>query len=124
MPDQMLLLPQFQVLPCILPDTQCSTQCVGRMTSQVETEELIRLRAKLLPPYNVILYNDDYHFQDYVVAVLLRTISSLSVPEAIIIMQTADSMGSAIVVTCPKETAEYYQERLLSYGLTATIEPE
>ncbi len=26
---------------------------------QVETEEAIRLRSKLLPPYKVILFNDD-----------------------------------------------------------------
>ena len=40
------------------------------------------------------------------------------------IMLTAHLTGSAIVIVCPKEAAEYYQERLLSYGLTATIEPE
>ena len=40
------------------------------------------------------------------------------------IMLTAHLTGSAIVIVCPKEAAEYYQERLLSYGLTATIEPD
>ena len=91
---------------------------------QVETEELIRLRAKLLPPYNVILFNDDYNSMDYVVAVLLHTINTLTQPEAEHIMLTAHLMGSAIVITCPRETAEFYQERILSYGLTATIAPE
>jgi len=39
-------------------------------------------------------------------------------------MLTAHLKGSAIVVVCPKEIAEYYQGRLLNYGLTATIEPD
>ena len=91
---------------------------------QIETEELIRLRAKLLPPYNVILFNDEYNSMDYVVAVLLHTINTLTQGEAEQIMLTAHLMGSAIVITCPKETAEFYQERILSCGLTATIAPD
>ncbi|HLH60249.1 MAG TPA: ATP-dependent Clp protease adaptor ClpS [Ktedonobacteraceae bacterium] len=91
---------------------------------QTETEELIRRRAKILPPYKVVLFNDDYNEMNYVVAVLLHTISNLSQREAERIMLTAHFTGSAVVVVCPKETAEYYQERLLSYGLTATIEPD
>ncbi len=39
-------------------------------------------------------------------------------------MLTAHLTGSAVVVVCSKEVAEYYQERLLSHGLTATIEPD
>jgi ATP-dependent Clp protease adaptor protein ClpS len=91
---------------------------------QVETEELKRLRAKLLPPYRVILYDDDYNEMNYVVFVLLHCINNLSQAEAEHIMLTAHLTGSAIAAICPKETAEFYQERLLSYGLTATIEPE
>jgi ATP-dependent Clp protease adaptor protein ClpS len=91
---------------------------------EVETEELKRLRARLLPPYKVILFNDDYNDMDYVVAVLLQTINNLSQQEAEYIMLTAHLTGSAVVVVCPKETAEYYQQRLLACGLTATIEPE
>ena len=92
--------------------------------SQVETEELKRLRAKLLPPYRVILFDDDYNEMNYVVFVLLHSINNLSQAEAERIMLTAHLTGTAIVAVCPKEIAEFYQERLLSYGLTATIEPE
>src|SRR6266705_6509162 len=91
---------------------------------QVETEELIRLRAKLLPPYRVVLHNDDYNEMNYVVFVLLHSINNLSQPEAEHIMLMAHLTGSATAAICPKETAEFYQERLMSYGLTATIEPD
>ncbi len=94
------------------------------MLSQPETEELQRIRAQLFPPYKVILFNDDYNEMNYVVAALLQSVNCLTMPEAERIMLTAHLTGSAVVVVCPKETAEYYQERLLSYGLTATIEPE
>jgi ATP-dependent Clp protease adaptor protein ClpS len=91
---------------------------------QVETEKLLRLRAKLFPPYRVVLFDDDYNEMTYVVAVLLHSINNLSPVEAERIMLTAHLTGSAIVAICPKEIAEFYQDRLLSYGLTATIEPE
>jgi ATP-dependent Clp protease adaptor protein ClpS len=95
-----------------------------RSKLQIKTEELIRLRAKILPPYKVILHDDDYNEMNYVVFVLLHSINNLSQAEAERIMLTAHLTGSAIAAVCPKETAEFYQERLLSYGLTATIEPE
>lgn len=91
---------------------------------ETDTEELLRLRAKLLPPYRVILFNDDYNEMNYVIFALLHSINSLTEREAQKIMLTAHLMGSAIVIVCPRETAEYYQERLFSYGLTATVEPD
>ena len=91
---------------------------------ETETEKSTHQRTGLLPPYKVILFNDDYNDMDFVVAVLLQTINNLSQQEAERIMLTAHLTGSAVVVVCPKEIAEYYQEQLLSYGLTATIEPE
>lgn len=101
-----------------------SSITVVRPVSQTQPDELTRMRAKLFPPYKVILFNDDYNEMDYVVAVLLRLINHLTQPEAEQIMLTAHLTGSAVVIVCPKESAEYYQERLSSYGLTATIEPE
>jgi ATP-dependent Clp protease adaptor protein ClpS len=94
------------------------------MLSQPETDQLLRLRAKLFPPYKVILFDDDHNEMDYVVAALLHAINDLSQQEAERIMLTAHLTGSAIVVVCPKEIAEHYQDRLLNYGLTAAVEPD
>jgi ATP-dependent Clp protease adaptor protein ClpS len=91
---------------------------------QTDTETLTRLRAGLLPPYKVILHNDDYNEMDYVVSALLQAINRLTPTEAEYIMLTAHLLGRAIAAICPKEIAEFYQERLLSFGLTATIEPD
>lgn len=91
---------------------------------QVQPEQLERLRTRLLPPYSVILHDDDYNEMNYVVFALLQSVNQLTSQEADRIMLIAHLTGKAVVVVCPKEAAEYYQERLLSYGLTATIEPE
>jgi len=92
--------------------------------SQVVPEKAIRQHTKLLPPYKVILFDDDVNDMNYVIFALLHAVNNLSAQEAEHIMLTAHLTGSAIVVVCPKELAEYYQERLMSYGLAATIEPE
>lgn len=91
---------------------------------QVDLEELLRLRAKLLPPYRVVLFDDDFNEMNYVIFVLLHAINNLTQPEAERVMLTAHLTGSAVATVCPKEMAELYQERLTNYGLTATIEPE
>lgn len=91
---------------------------------QTKPEEIVRRRTQLLPPYKVVLFDDDYNEMNFVVFALLHSVNNLTPQEAEQIMITAHLTGSAIVVVCPKEAAEYYQERLLSYGLTATIEPD
>ena len=89
------------------------------LTSQ-DVEQLLRL----LPKYRVLLHNDDEHAMDEVVIALLKTVRSLTVDEAIKIMLEAHLTGKALVIVCPKETAEFYRDGLESYGLTSTIEPE
>ncbi len=53
-----------------------------RSGPEIDIEELQRLRARLLPPYRVILFNDDYNEMDYVVFALLHAVSSLTQQEA------------------------------------------
>ena len=91
---------------------------------EVRPEGIIRERARLIPPYKVIVHNDDENEMNYVVFALLHAVNTLTTQEAERIMLTAHLTGQAVVVVCPKEVAEYYQERLLSYKLTATIEPD
>src|SRR5690606_5015108 len=75
-----------------------------------------------LPPWLVILHNDDYNTMDHVVRSLLKCVPVLSEDDAIAIMYLAHENGQATVTACPKETAELYRERLEACGLTATIE--
>jgi ATP-dependent Clp protease adaptor protein ClpS len=91
---------------------------------QIRPDEVVRERTRLLPPYKVIVHNDDYNEMNYVIFALMHAVNSLTVQEAERIMLTAHLTGRAVVTVCPKEVAEYYQERLLSYNLTATIEPD
>lgn len=77
----------------------------------------------LIPPYRVILHNDDHNTMDHVVESLVRCVPSLTVEAAAAIMIKAHSEGKATVIECPKEAAEHYRGALESCGLTATIEP-
>ena len=79
-------------------------------------------RTQILPPYKVLLHNDDHNSMDHVVRSLLRSIPGLGTAGATRIMLEAHLSGVALVTTCPLELAELYRDRLESCGLTATIE--
>ncbi len=79
---------------------------------------------RLCPPYKVILHNDDYHDMLYVIQALTKSVPSLKEQDALQIMMTAHAEGTAVVVVVPQETAEFYQERILSFGLGCTIEED
>ena len=75
-----------------------------------------------LPPYRLMLHNDDVNSMDHVVEALLRCVPELPPEEAVRIMLAAHSDGVALVLVCPLERAELYRDRLEQQGLTATIE--
>jgi ATP-dependent Clp protease adaptor protein ClpS len=79
-------------------------------------------RVAILPPYSVILHNDDVNEMNYVVQSLLMCVPELDSGHAAEIMIEAHLNGKAHVITCPLERAELYRDRLQSRGLTATIE--
>jgi ATP-dependent Clp protease adaptor protein ClpS len=90
----------------------------------VETLEKRSTVRKLAPRYRVLLHNDDYNSMEYVVQVLLKTVPSLTQPQAVDIMMEAHTNGVALVITCAQEHAEFYCESLRSQGLGSTIEPD
>lgn len=78
--------------------------------------------AARLPPYRVLLHNDDVHAMDDVVLALRAAVPGLSTGRAVGIMLEAHFTGRGIVVVCPLERAEYYAVRLASRDLTVSIE--
>lgn len=90
----------------------------------VETIEKRSTTRKIAPRYRVLLHNDDFNSMEYVVETLLKTVSSLTQPQAVSIMMEAHNSGIALVITCAQEHAEFYSETLNNHGLISTIEPE
>lgn len=78
--------------------------------------------SETLPPYRVVLHNDDHNEMGHVVRALLTSVPELDTERAMAIMIEAHLNGRAEVIACPRERAELYRDRLESFGLTATIE--
>jgi ATP-dependent Clp protease adaptor protein ClpS len=83
-----------------------------------------RTRQELCPPWKVLLHNDDVNTMDHVIHALTQSVPGLPGERAVRIMLEAHLRGLAVVTVCPLETAEYYRDRLLSFRLTSTIEPD
>ena len=90
----------------------------------VETIEKRSTVRKLAPRYRVLLHNDDYNSMEYVVQTLMKTVPSVTQPQAVSIMMEAHTNGMALVITCAQEHAEFYCEILNNHGLSSTIEPD
>jgi len=80
-------------------------------------------KPKTLPPFKVLLHNDDKNEMDYVVSVICR-LTPLSIEEAVTRMLEAHRAGVALLLTTHKERAELYVEQFASCGLTVTAEQD
>ncbi|MEX2672970.1 MAG: ATP-dependent Clp protease adaptor ClpS [Phycisphaeraceae bacterium] len=80
-------------------------------------------KPQQLPPYRVLLHNDDRNSMDYVTRTVFQ-LTPLNWPDARGRMQEAHASGTALLVLTHKERAELYQQQFVSKGLTVTIEPE
>ncbi len=93
-----------------------------------KTAPLEETHTRRVPPYHVILLNDDYHSQTFVVGVLCKVLG-YSIERAYQLMLMAHMSGRAVVWTGPKEVAELKVEQIGTfreepYGpLGCTIEP-
>ena len=94
----------------------------GMAITTTETDRETYTPTVTLPPYAVILHNDDHNEMDFVVSALLKSVSTLSIEDAVRIMLEAHNAGQAVVVVCPLEQAELYRDRLRTFNLGATIE--
>lgn len=75
-----------------------------------------------LPPYRVLLHNDDEHDMLEVVEALVE-LTPLNKTRAVEVMLEAHTRGLALVLMTHKERAELYEQQLRSKTLTVTIEP-
>ena len=77
---------------------------------------------QFLPPYKVLLHNDDVNDVEFVVHTIVA-LTPLNTEDAVIRTLEAHETGVALLLTTHKERAELYREQFQSKGLTVTIEP-
>jgi ATP-dependent Clp protease adaptor protein ClpS len=75
-----------------------------------------------LPPWKVLLHNDDTNEIGFVVRTIIE-LAHLREQDAILRTLEAHETGVALLVTTHKERAELYREQFQSKGLVVTIEP-
>lgn len=91
-------------------------------TSKSTTTAPTRPRAARLPPWRVLLHNDDVNDMPYVVEAIV-TLTTLNRHAAVECMLEAHKRGLALLLTTHREHAELISEQFRSKRLTVTIEP-
>ena len=74
-------------------------------------------RPRILPPYHVLIENDDDHSMEFVIDVL-RKVFSYDQPKAFSLMMHAHENGEAVVWTGPKEVAELKADQITTFHET------
>jgi ATP-dependent Clp protease adaptor protein ClpS len=80
-----------------------------------------KAKIRKLPPYNVILLDDNDHTYEYVVEMLAK-VFSYPEPKGYELAKTVDSSGRVIVLTTHKELAELKCEQITSFGADWRLE--
>ena len=77
---------------------------------------------KLLPPYRVLLHNDDVNTFEHVVQSVVQ-LTTVSPEDALLKALEAHDTGVALLLVTHRERAELYAEQFASLSLSVTIEP-
>jgi ATP-dependent Clp protease adaptor protein ClpS len=83
----------------------------------------VKDQTRLLPPYRVILHNDDVNTFEHVIRAITR-LTPLNEKEAATRAMEAHETGVALLLVTHRERAELYVEQFASASLTVTCEPD
>jgi ATP-dependent Clp protease adaptor protein ClpS len=94
------------------------------MPSPAVTPEVVSQKdTERLPPFRVILHNDDVNSFDHVIRTILK-LTPLNEQEALLRTLEAHETGCSVLLVTHKERAELYVEQFASCRLTVTCEPD
>src|SRR5262245_2591524 len=90
----------------------------GVPTTKPDPREEVHTRR--IPPYNVILLNDDHHSMEFVIGVVCKVLGCPG-ERAYQLMLEAHTSGRAVLWTGPKEVAELKQEQVTTFHETRAL---
>jgi len=76
-----------------------------------------------MPPWKVLLHNDDLNEMGYVIETIIE-LTALNPQTALLRMVEAHRTGVAMLLATHRERAELLEEQFASKGLTVSIEPD
>ena len=88
---------------------------VGVAQPKRKTKPSTRPKPKQLPPYNVILLDDDDHSYEYVIE-MLGVVFTYEPEKGFQLAKEVDETGRVIVLTTHLERAELKRDQILAYG--------
>jgi len=77
-------------------------------------------KPKQLPPYNVVLLDDDDHSYEYVIEMLMALFAH-QIERGFLMAQEVDEHGRVIVLTTHKEMAELKRDQIHAYGIDPRV---
>ncbi len=80
-------------------------------------------RPKQLPPFKVLLHNDDVNTFDHVIRSIIR-LTPIAEDEAVVKAIEAHETGVALLLVTHLERAELYVDQFASLNITVTVEPD
>jgi ATP-dependent Clp protease adaptor protein ClpS len=92
-------------------------------TQRARKKAPARKPPQMLPPWKVLLHNDDQNDMFFVITAIV-SLTPLNQEAATVRTLEAHKSGLSLLLTTHKERAELYQEQFQSKGLTVTIEPD
>jgi ATP-dependent Clp protease adaptor protein ClpS len=94
-------------------DTKTMTAPAKPKAAQPRPAE--KIKSKKLPPYNVILLNDDDHSYEYVIE-MLGVLFAHPPERGMEMAKEVDKTGRVIVLTTHREKAELKRDQIHAYG--------
>lgn len=92
------------------------------LTPPVRKPATPKQKPRKLPPYKVLLHNDEVNTFEHVIK-SIRRLMALSAEEAVLKALEAHESGVSLLVVTHRERAELFVDQFASLSLTATIEP-
>lgn len=77
-------------------------------------------KTKPLPPFNVVLLDDNDHTYEYVIE-MLKKVVGYDEQQGFVLAKTVDEQGRAIVYTAHRELAELKCEQISGFGADVRI---
>jgi len=96
------------------PDKQQSSGATAVAPAK-PAEQTKKRPPKSLPPFNVVLLNDNDHSYEYVIE-MLKSIFGHNEQQGFVLAEEVDKQGRAIVFTTHKELAELKRDQIHAFG--------